>query len=108
MAYLDLAMGGALEPAVHDRKMSRRSAAGRRDLEQKIGYAFADDALLEGALTHISALSGKNRVAARFYDSPDWPRFKFWEQAFLALQGPGAIKARRQILRHLPDVATAP
>ena len=57
-------MGGALEPAVHDRQMSRRPAAGRRELEQQIGYAFADDTLLDGALTHISALSGKNRVGS--------------------------------------------
>jgi ribonuclease-3 len=42
--------------------MSRKSATGRRELEQKTGYAFADKALLDGALTHISALSGKNRV----------------------------------------------
>src|ERR1700749_5135738 len=43
--------------------MSRKSA-GRRDLEQKIGHAFADASLLDGALTHISALSGKNRVGS--------------------------------------------
>ena len=51
-------------PAVHDCQMSRRSVSGRRELEQKTGYAFADKALLDGALTHISALSGKNRVAS--------------------------------------------
>jgi ribonuclease III len=44
--------------------MSRRSASGRRELEQKTGYAFADKMLLDGALTHISALSGKNRVGS--------------------------------------------
>jgi ribonuclease-3 len=44
--------------------MSRRSASGRRELEQKTGYSFVDKALLDGALTHISALSGKNRVAS--------------------------------------------
>jgi ribonuclease III len=44
--------------------MSRRSASGRRELEQKTGYTFADTSLLDGALTHISALSGKNRVAS--------------------------------------------
>jgi ribonuclease III len=61
---LELAVVGALEPAVHDRQMSRRSASGRRELEQKTGYAFVDKTLLDGALTHISALSGKNRVAS--------------------------------------------
>ena len=44
--------------------MSRRSASGRRELEQKTGYTFADKTLLDSALTHISALSGKNRVAS--------------------------------------------
>ena len=57
-------MVGALEPAVHDREMSRRTAAGRRDLETRIGHEFADKSLLELALTHISALSGKSRSAS--------------------------------------------
>jgi ribonuclease-3 len=57
-------MVGAVESAVHDCQMSRRSVSGRRELEQKTGYAFADKSLLDGALTHISALSGKNRVAS--------------------------------------------
>jgi ribonuclease-3 len=96
-----LAVGRALEQAVHDRKMSRGRAgkpasieapsppaAGkpsdataadpsqkssakerrRRDLaafEQRVGYRFKDPALLEQALTHISALSGaRNRAAS--------------------------------------------
>jgi ribonuclease-3 len=94
-----LAVGRALEPAVHDRKMSRGrtgkptsidapilladgnpaspTAADqipkpakrrRRDtaaFEQRIGYRFKDAALLEQALTHISALSGaRNRAAS--------------------------------------------
>jgi hypothetical protein len=29
----------AVEPAVHDRQMSRKSATGTRELEQKTGYA---------------------------------------------------------------------
>jgi ribonuclease-3 len=61
MAHLELAMVGALEPALHDRQMSRRAANGRRELETRIGYEFADKALLDSALTHISALSGKSR-----------------------------------------------
>jgi len=92
-------VGRTLEPAVHDRKMSRGrtgkptsieapipiadgklaspTAADqtpkpakrrRRDtaaFEQRIGYRFKDHALLEQALTHISALSGaRNRAAS--------------------------------------------
>ena len=44
--------------------MSRRTATERRDLETRIGYEFADKSLLERALTHISALSGKSRTAS--------------------------------------------
>jgi ribonuclease-3 len=56
-----LAGFGALEQAVHDRAM-RRKAKDRAALEEKIGYKFAEKALLERALTHISALSGGNRA----------------------------------------------
>ncbi len=44
--------------------MSRRTATGRRELETRIGYEFADKSLLERALTHISALSGKSRTSS--------------------------------------------
>jgi ribonuclease-3 len=40
--------------------MSQRTKS-RRELEQRIGYTFADKTLLGSALTHISALSGKSR-----------------------------------------------
>ena len=40
----------------------RRKAKDRTALEGKIGYKFVDKALLERALTHISALSGGNRA----------------------------------------------
>ena len=43
-----------------------RKAKDRSALEERIGYKFADKALLERALTHISALSGgpQNRAAS--------------------------------------------
>jgi ribonuclease-3 len=41
-----------------------RGAKGRRELEERIAYSFADKALLERALTHISALSGKSRTGS--------------------------------------------
>lgn len=43
--------------------MTQRAKA-RRDIEARIGYAFADADLLESALTHISALSGRARAAS--------------------------------------------
>ncbi len=36
-----------------------RKAKDRTALEERIGYKFADKALLERALTHISALVGR-------------------------------------------------
>ncbi len=46
--------------------MSRKAIKDRAALEERIGYKFADKALLERALTHISALSGgpQNRVSS--------------------------------------------
>ena len=38
-----------------------RKIAGKEELLGRLGYQFADEALLERALTHISALSGKSR-----------------------------------------------
>ena len=42
--------------------MSRSKAKDRAALEDRIGYKFADKALFERALTHISALSGGSRT----------------------------------------------
>jgi ribonuclease-3 len=52
-----------MEPAVHDRAMSRRTK-GRKELEERIGYGFADSSLLDSALTHISALTGAGRTGS--------------------------------------------
>ena len=43
--------------------MSRRTK-GRKELEERIGYGFADKALLDSALTHISALTGASRIGS--------------------------------------------
>ena len=52
-----MAGGGAVGPAVFNRAMSRKPKD-RSVLEGKIGYVFAEQALLDRALTHISAISG--------------------------------------------------
>ena len=56
-----LAVGRALGQVVLDRSMSRKakSTQAREELESRIGYAFADKAILDRALTHISAASPK-------------------------------------------------
>lgn len=55
-----MAVDGALEPAVHDRSMTRRSAA-LVALQERIGHSFKDPKLLERALTHSSAIAGEDK-----------------------------------------------
>ncbi len=57
----------------------------------------------DGILHAIGPLEGTNRIAAAFYDGPNWVRFRPWEELFLWFQGPGIARARRQFLRHLPQ-----
>lgn len=57
----------------------------------------------EGIWEAIGSLSGTNRIAAEFYDSPGWQRFRPFEQLFLWFQGPGSRHARWKVLRHLPS-----
>jgi SAM-dependent methyltransferase len=58
----------------------------------------------EGLLIAQGELSGKNRIAAAFYNSDRWRQFRPWEQLFLKTLG-GLPGARRQILRHLDGLA---
>jgi ribonuclease-3 len=60
MESLALAVDGALGKAVHVRSMSRKAKA-RDELEERIGYAFADKAILDRALTHVSASHRQGR-----------------------------------------------
>ena len=51
--------------ATQKTKKARRRRRGTNDFEARIGYRFNDPALLEQALTHISALSGaRNRASS--------------------------------------------
>ena len=43
----------------------------------------------DGILEAIGPLTGTNRIAAAFYDGPNWLRFRPWERLFLWFQGPG-------------------
>ncbi|WP_370878242.1 MULTISPECIES: ribonuclease III [Rhodoplanes] len=51
-------------PAADTGQMSARTKTGRRELEERIAYTFSDKTLLETALTHISAMSGKSRTGS--------------------------------------------
>lgn len=53
-----------------------------------------------GIVEAIHPLTGRNAIAARFYDGEGWRRFRPWERLFLRLQG-GTRRARLQILRHV-------
>ena len=51
-----------------------------------------------------SQTSDNNEVAQRFYDSPLWPKFRFWEW-FTFLCNGGERRARRQIMKYLPNLS---
>jgi ribonuclease-3 len=59
------ARAAAATPAIIvDGKAPRRRKRPTAEFEERIGYKFKDAALLEQALTHISALSGRNRAGS--------------------------------------------
>ena len=60
-----VAVGAAIVGAAADSRPTRRRRRPTAEFEQRIGYRFKDAALLEQALTHISALSGpRNRAGS--------------------------------------------
>jgi SAM-dependent methyltransferase len=61
----------------------------------------------DGILEAIGTLTGRNRIAAAFYDGPGWIRFRPWEQGFLMMVG-GVKKARLEILRHVVERVSGP
>jgi SAM-dependent methyltransferase len=61
----------------------------------------------DGILEAIGKLSGRNRIAATFFDGPGWIRFRPWEQGFLIMLG-GVRKARMEILRHVVERVNGP
>lgn len=58
----------------------------------------------DGLLDMLEQLEGNNKVAADFYNGPLWPRFRFWEWLTFLCNG-GERRARRQILKFLPDLS---
>jgi len=63
--------------------------------------------LRDGILEAIGLLSGRNRIAASFYDGPGWIKFRPWEQGFLIMLG-GVRKARMEILGHVLERVNGP
>lgn len=60
-------------------------------------YPVRDDVLVIRDRT-----DDNNRVAQEFYDSPLWPKFRFWEKFTWFCNG-GERRARHQVLKHLPQ-----
>src|SRR5947209_3954557 len=58
----------------------------------------------DGVLVVKDEPAADNKIARDFYNSPLWPKFRFWERFFWACNG-GERRSRDVILRHLP---TAP
>ena len=56
-----------------------------------------------GILIAREQTTSNNHVAQEFYDSPLWPKFRFWEKFTWFCNG-GERRARNQVLRHLPQV----
>ncbi len=57
--------------------------------------------LRDGILVIKERSEDNNGVAQEFYDSPLWPRFRFWEKFTWFCNG-GERRARNQVLKHLP------
>ena len=47
---------------------------------------------------------GNNAIAAEYYNSKLWPKFRFWESVAYLPCG-GERKARNEVLRHLPNLS---
>jgi len=48
--------------------------------------------------------AGNNAIAAKYYDSSLWPKFRFWEWVAHLPRG-GERRARNEVLRHLPNLS---
>ena len=55
----------------------------------------------DGVFVAKAEVSDNNKVAVDFYNSPDWPKFRFWEWFTFACNG-GERRSRDKVLRHLP------
>jgi ubiquinone/menaquinone biosynthesis C-methylase UbiE len=51
-----------------------------------------------------SNYAGNNAIAAEYYNSALWPKFRFWEWLAYLPRG-GERRARNEILRHLPELS---
>jgi ubiquinone/menaquinone biosynthesis C-methylase UbiE len=57
-----------------------------------------------GILRLNSTYEGNNAIAAEYYNSKLWPKFRFWEWVAHLPRG-GERRARNEVLRHLPNLS---
>jgi ubiquinone/menaquinone biosynthesis C-methylase UbiE len=63
-----------------------------------------DYPIANGVLHLSTQYEGNNAIAAEYYNSKLWPKFRFWEwMAYLPRGGERA--ARNEVLRHLPNLS---
>lgn len=48
--------------------------------------------------------AGNNAIAAQYYNSKLWPKFRFWESVAYLPRG-GERRARNEVLKHLPNLS---
>lgn len=58
----------------------------------------------QGVLHLVKQYEGNNAIAADYYNSSLWPKFRFWESLAYLPRG-GERRARNEVLRHLPPLA---
>jgi ubiquinone/menaquinone biosynthesis C-methylase UbiE len=60
---------------------------------------------IERDILHLGTeYEGNNAIAADYYNSSLWPKFRFWEWVAHLPRG-GERKARNEVLRHLPNLS---
>ncbi len=77
---------------------SRMSADGSALTCPDCGLAYP---IRDGLVVAREQVSENNRIASDFYNSPLWPKFRFWEWATFVCNG-GEKRSRDKVLRHLP------
>ena len=74
----------------------RANAEGLRCADCGRSYPIRD-----GVIVARDEVADNNKVAVDFYNSPLWPKFRFWEWFTFVCNG-GEKRSRDKVLRHLP------
>src|SRR5687767_13987939 len=107
-------MNQAIEPATeskwHSAATHLRCAECNGPLQYQSPQALACGACarqfpIERGILHLNRqYEGNNAIAAEYYNSSLWPKFRFWEWMAYLPRG-GERRARNEVLRHLPNLS---